>query len=172
MPLIAVLAVGSALALCVCLSVSTGRHPALRLGRCLAGFAVSIFWIMALADEVVNTLTVMAELLGLSDAIVGLTVFAIGNSTADLVADLSIATFSPIMAFSACFGGPMLNILLGIGLSGAYVTLTTGRAYPIEISSSLVTSEISLLTVLAITFGASPRRSPLTSPLADLLLPR
>lgn len=109
---------------------------------------------MALADEVVNSLTVMAELLGLSDAIVGLTVFAIGNSTADLVADLSIATFSPIMAFSACFGGPMLNILLGIGLSGAYVTLTTGRAYPIEISSSLVTSEISLLAILAITFGA------------------
>lgn len=111
---------------------------------------------MALADEVVSVLTVMAELLGLSDAIVGLTVFAIGNSTADLVADLSIATFSPIMAFSACFGGPMLNILLGIGLSGAYVTLASGKAYPVHISASLVTSVVGLLAILAVTFGPCP----------------
>jgi sodium/potassium/calcium exchanger 6 len=32
---------------------------------------------------------------------------------ADLIADISVAAFAPIMGFSACFGGPMLNILLG-----------------------------------------------------------
>jgi len=101
------------------------------------------------ADEVVSVLTVLGEIFGLSDAIIGLTIFAIGNSTADLVANLSIASFAPIMAFSgsfllsfssrrvflpkltlsfsyfsACFGGPMLNILLGVGFSGAFVTIS------------------------------------------------
>lgn len=41
------------------------------------------------------------------------TIFAVGNSLADLVANMSVAAFAPIMGFSACFGGPMLNILLG-----------------------------------------------------------
>ena len=35
--------------------------------------------------------------------------------------------FAPIMGFSACFGGPMVNILLGIGLSGSYIISQKGR---------------------------------------------
>ena len=56
----------------------------------------------------------MGEILGLSDAIIGLTsefgewqadlsVFAVGNSLADLVANVTVAQFAPAMAYAACF---------------------------------------------------------------------
>ncbi|KAK3062147.1 hypothetical protein LTR53_019496, partial [Teratosphaeriaceae sp. CCFEE 6253] len=61
----------------------------------------------------------------MSHAIMGLTIFAVGNSLGDLVADVTVARLGyPVMALSACFGGPMLNILLGIGLSGSWILIT------------------------------------------------
>ncbi len=54
---------------------------------------------------------------GLSDAILGVTVLAWGNSIGDLIADVAIAKAGfPRMGYSACFGGPLFNLLLGIGL--------------------------------------------------------
>lgn len=35
-----------------------------------------------------------------------LAVFAVGNSLADLVANVTVAQFAPAMAYAACFGGP------------------------------------------------------------------
>ena len=90
---------------------------------------------------------------GLSDAIIGITIFAMGNSLADLVANMSVAVFAPIMGFSACFGGPMLNILLGIGISGTYIIRQHPNAepYPLEFSTTLVITSLGLLTVLVAT---------------------
>ncbi|CAG8627356.1 2443_t:CDS:2, partial [Scutellospora calospora] len=49
------------------------------------------------------------------------------SSLGDFVANITIVkTGRPMMTISACFGSPMLNILLGIGLSGTYVTTKTG----------------------------------------------
>lgn len=56
----------------------------------------------------------VGEILALSDAIIGLTsewvfvtplteVFAVGNSLADLVANVTVAQFAPAMAYAACF---------------------------------------------------------------------
>ena len=51
---------------------------------------------------------------GLSDAILGLTVLAWGNSIGDLIADTAMAKRgNPRTGFSACFGGPLFNLLLG-----------------------------------------------------------
>ena len=51
---------------------------------------------------------------GLSDAILGLTVLAWGNSIGDLIADTAMAKRGhPRTGFSACFGGPLFNLLLG-----------------------------------------------------------
>ncbi len=55
------------------------------------GFIVAVVWIMAIADEVVNVLQTFGMIFGLSDAIIGLTIFAVGNSLADLVANMSVA---------------------------------------------------------------------------------
>ena len=55
------------------------------------------------------------------------------------------------MGFSACFGGPMLNILLGIGISGSYVISQTGHPYELKISTTLFVSSFGLLFLLAAT---------------------
>lgn len=99
----------------------------------------------------------LGHVFNLSDAILGLTIFAIGNSLGDLVANVTVARMGyPLMALSACFGGPMLNILLGIGLSGTYVTSITHRPVHIEMSNTLSLSGIALLVVLCSTLISVP----------------
>lgn len=127
----------------------------------LLGFLVAISWIATIATEVVSVLKTIGVILNISDSLLGLTVFAVGNSLGDLVADITVARLGyPVMALSACFGGPMLNILLGIGLGGLYMTLSPGKSspkhdemltrvpYEISISKVLVISGATLLFVL------------------------
>ncbi|KAJ5702852.1 Sodium/calcium exchanger membrane region [Penicillium malachiteum] len=133
----------------------------------LLGFFVAISWIATIATEVVSLLKTFGVILDISDSLLGLTVFAVGNSLGDLVADITVARLGyPVMALSACFGGPMLNILLGIGLGGMYMTLNGGKSrqrdeifasrdaspeqqpYEIAISKVLVISGATLLVVL------------------------
>ncbi|KAL8631650.1 hypothetical protein Q9189_002656 [Teloschistes chrysophthalmus] len=116
------------LSLCLLTLLLLTTHPTHppqphRYTLCFLGFLVAIAWISTIAGEVVGVLKALGVILGISDAILGLTVFAVGNSLGDLVADITVARLGfPVMALSACFGGPMLNILLGIGLSGLYMT--------------------------------------------------
>ncbi|KAF9267698.1 hypothetical protein L218DRAFT_919280 [Marasmius fiardii PR-910] len=133
-----------------------GDNPAFAMARCSMGFIVAIVWIMAIADEVVYVLQTFGFIFGLSDAIIGLTIFAVGNSLADLVANMSIAVFAPIMGFSACFGGPMLNILLGVGISGSYITSKTGAPYDLHFGTTLFVSTIGLLVLLTSTIIVVP----------------
>ncbi|KAJ5200211.1 Sodium/calcium exchanger membrane region [Penicillium cf. griseofulvum] len=131
----------------------------------LLGFFVAIAWIATIATEVVSLLKTMGVILNISDSLLGLTIFAVGNSLGDLVADITVARLGyPVMALSACFGGPMLNILLGIGLGGLYMTVNGGNQrnnkairdvtpvqvpYEIVISKVLVISGATLLVILA-----------------------
>lgn len=141
----------------------THRPRPYRIILSLAGFVVSIAWISAIASQVVGALKALAVILNMSHAIMGLTIFAVGNSLGDLVADVTVAKLGyPVMALSACFGGPMLNILLGVGLSGSYIMLTGAerrqhrhpkkglrfKSYHIEVSKTLVVSGITLLVTL------------------------
>lgn len=136
--------------------------PAWRTVLALLGFLVAISWIATIATEVVSLLKTLGVILNISDSLLGLTVFAVGNSLGDLVADITVARLGyPVMALSACFGGPMLNILLGIGLGGLYMTLHRGKpqrheqvvepagaSYEISISKVLIISGATLLVVL------------------------
>lgn len=139
------------------------RPPRWRTLLCFLGFAVSIAWISSIANEVVGVLKTLGVILNMSDAILGLTIFAVGNSLGDFVADITVARLGfPVMALSACFGGPMLNILLGIGISGCYITIKGSRSrhkkhpdrpitfkpYHIEVSTTLVISGATLLVTL------------------------
>lgn len=81
------------------------------------GFLVSVIWIYTIANEIVNLLTAFGVILNISNTILGLTFLAWGNSLSDLVADLFSAKRGfPDMGMSACFGGPLFNILLGVGI--------------------------------------------------------
>lgn len=128
------------------------QPPRFRYLLCFGGFIVAISWISTIAEEVVGILKAFGVIFGISDAILGLTIFAVGNSLGDLVADITIARLGfPVMALSACFGGPMLNILLGIGVSGLYMTIIKGDpVYHIEVSSTLVISAATLLLTLVV----------------------
>lgn len=144
-------------------STTPDREPTYRPVLCFLGFAVAIAWISTIANEVVGVLKAIGVVLNMSDAILGLTIFAVGNSLGDLVADITVAKLGyPVMALSACFGGPMLNILLGIGLGGMYMTIHNGqhrhhkhpdkpikyKPYELEVSTTLMISGITLLITL------------------------
>ncbi|KAK9481117.1 Sodium/calcium exchanger protein-domain-containing protein [Lipomyces japonicus] len=118
---------------------------------CFIGFIVSISWISAVAVEVVGLLKAFGIIFGISDAVLGLTVFALGNSLGDFISNITVAKMGyPMMAISACFGSPMLNILLGIGISGVLTLPRTASdgsvpSYHLDIAYSLVVTATSLL---------------------------
>lgn len=145
------------------MTTTPSKPPTYRHLFCFLGFVVAIAWISTIAGEVVGVLKAFGVILGISDAILGLTIFAVGNSLGDLVADTTVARLGyPVMALSACFGGPMLNILLGIGLSGMYMTIREGqhkhdkhpdrpvyyKPYQLEINPTLVISGVTLVVTL------------------------
>ncbi|EPQ29583.1 uncharacterized protein PFL1_02802 [Pseudozyma flocculosa PF-1] len=151
--------------------------------RCSMGFLVSVMWIMTIVDEVVSILQTVGLIVGISDAILGLTVFAVGNSLGDLVANVTIARLGhPVMAISACFAGPLLNLLLGIGISGTW--LLSGESskqpwshadldgiYLIDFSPTLLVSGLGLLMILVGTLVAVPMNGfYLTRPLGVALM--
>ncbi|KAI9759430.1 MAG: hypothetical protein M4579_002344 [Chaenotheca gracillima] len=158
----------SLLASFVCLGglmlvTTPAKPPKWRFLFCFLGFVVSITWISAIANEVVGVLKAIGVILGISDAILGLTIFAVGNSLGDLVADITVARLGyPVMALSAAFAGPQLNLMLGIGLSGLYLMIRDGlhkhdkhpdreikyKPYQIEVSSTLMISAATLLATL------------------------
>ncbi|KAL3244898.1 hypothetical protein MRX96_018487 [Rhipicephalus microplus] len=81
------------------------------------GFLVAVAWIYLLANEVLSLLKTFGIVVGLSDAFLGMTVLAWGNSIGDYISNLSVARQGyPRMAISACYGGPLLNLLLGFGI--------------------------------------------------------
>ena len=145
------------------LTTTPGNPPKWRPLLCFVGFAVSIAWISTVAGEVVGVLKTLGVILNISDAILGLTIFAVGNSLGDLVADITVARLGyPVMALSACFGGPMLNILLGIGISGLAMMVRTAdqkhhrhpqkqlkyKPYEIDVGRTLLVSGAVLLVTL------------------------
>ncbi|KAI9681632.1 MAG: hypothetical protein M1829_000830 [Trizodia sp. TS-e1964] len=166
----------SLLASLICLGIlvittSPSEPPRWRFLLCFVGFVVSISWISSIANEVVGVLKAVGVILGISDAILGLTIFAVGNSLGDLVADITVARLGfPVMALSACISSPLMNILLGIGVSGLYLTIRDGRnhhekhphkhikykPYEIVVSSTLIISAVALLFTLLVLLVAVP----------------
>lgn len=87
------------------------------------GFIVAVTWIYTISTEVINLLRALCLLFNLSNEIMGLTILAWGNCLLDIITNVSIASKGyPKMAVAACYGGPLMSTLLGIGLS-SFVTL-------------------------------------------------
>ncbi|KAF8426390.1 Sodium/calcium exchanger protein-domain-containing protein [Tirmania nivea] len=157
-PLLYALLVGFISLLLLQTLTSPNRPPKYRHLLCYLGFIVSISWISTIANEVVGVLKTIGVIFNISDAILGLTIFAMGNSLGDLVANITIAKLGfPVMALSACFGGPMLNILLGVGVSGMFIGWRrNGEGYKVEVSPTLVISAATLLITLVFLLVSVP----------------
>ncbi|CEP14885.1 hypothetical protein [Parasitella parasitica] len=149
------LVAGIALACYINKSTSGNEPPSWFWMLSFVGFFVALNWIFLLANEVVGLLQAIGQILSISEAIMGLTVFALGNSVGDFVANTAIAKMGfPTMAISACYAGPLLNMVLGVGISSSYQLWKTGGSYRLDIAPTIIVSSVGLLTVLMSTLVA------------------
>ncbi|KAK4034093.1 Sodium/calcium exchanger protein-domain-containing protein [Parachaetomium inaequale] len=152
-------------------TTTPSQKPKYHFLLCFLGFIISVAWISTIAGEVVGVLKAFGVILDISEAILGLTVFAVGNSLGDLVADVTVARLGyPVMALAACFGGPMLNILLGVGIGGAWMGISKAkkrqrqnpgselryRPYRIRVGGTLTVSAVTVLVTLVVLLVVVP----------------
>ena len=70
-----------------------------------------------LVGELVALLEYLGILSGISHEVLGMTVLAWGNSVGDLSTNVAMAKRGlSNMAMTACFAGPIINLLLSLGL--------------------------------------------------------
>ncbi|KAM3938135.1 mitochondrial sodium/calcium exchanger protein [Leptodactylus fuscus] len=111
------LLIGIPLSFVIFFTTKNGEAPKYHCIFSFMGFITSALWISATATEVVNLLRTFGVIFRLSNTVLGLTLLAWGNSIGDFVSDLTLARQGyPRMAFSACFGGIIFNVLIGVGL--------------------------------------------------------
>lgn len=119
--------------------------------RSVTGFVVGLLWIVWTVDHLLALLRSFGYIFHWSEAILGLTVFALGNSLGDVVTNLSIARLGhPLMALTACFASPLTNLLLGIGFSATWLSLIHPSLgpYDIKLTPGLIVSCTALLGML------------------------
>jgi sodium/potassium/calcium exchanger 6 len=95
----------------------------------LYGFFIAATWIDFIADKLVNLLDFLGIICRIPAPIMGLTILAWGNSMGDLSANLTMARKGLAnMAMTACFAGPVFNILMGLGLGFSRLFAATGES--------------------------------------------
>ncbi|EPX74830.1 sodium/calcium exchanger [Schizosaccharomyces octosporus yFS286] len=116
------------------------------------GFILGIVWISTIANEIVGILKTLGIVLKLNESALGMTVFAAGNSLSDFIADIMVSRSGfPEMAIGGVFGGPTLNILIGLGFACMYNSISNhGIASQIEIPNSLSITAYFLLACLVL----------------------
>lgn len=94
----------------------------------LFGFAVAATWIDTIADQLVHLLAFLGIVCRIPNVIMGVTILAWGNSMADLSANITMARKGLAnMAITACFAGPVFNILIGLGAGFSALLTKTGN---------------------------------------------
>lgn len=109
---------GIVLSLAIWFTTSDERSPRWWPLVAVWAFGVCIIWIYLIANELVDLLETFANIFGVSQQIIGLTVLAFGNSFGDLVADTTIARRGAfVTALAGVFTGPILNLLISVSLA-------------------------------------------------------
>lgn len=118
---------------------------------CIVGFVTGLMWIYIISSEIVATLKTLGHVLNISDSILGVTVFAFGNSVGDFATDYMIARlFYPSMAVGAAWCAPLINLYMTISISSFVVPSAKGQsAIAINYTPILATSILSLLVVVS-----------------------
>ena len=125
---------------------STGMALHISTPIALYGFVVAATWIDTIADALVSVLNFIGVILRIPAPVIGLTILAWGNSMADLSANATMARKGlGNMAMTACFAGPVFNILVGLGLGFGRLATSVEDTISVELSKSVVTGFLFLL---------------------------
>ncbi|TYZ57191.1 hypothetical protein PybrP1_011141 [[Pythium] brassicae (nom. inval.)] len=120
-------------------------------------FASCVCWIYAVANELMALLVAVGAITHASNSLLGLTVLSWGNSVGDLITNVSVARAGfPQMAIAGCFGGPVFNILLGLGVPTTYA-LARGQAVDLALDVHARVSLGFLVVSLAASFAVFRR---------------
>lgn len=86
------------------------------------------------ATELVALLSTISVIFSIPTQVMGLTIFALGNSVSDLISNTNLAQQGFVtMALSACFASPMLNLVLGVGLSVSWYAIVRGGGVDVKV---------------------------------------
>lgn len=120
------------LSILIFLTSSFDKAPRYKPAFVVLSFFTSIVWISMVADQLVSVLQSMGVILGIPEFVLGATVLAWGNSVGDLVADIVMAQKGfPGSALSAAWAGPMMNMLIGMGIG---LTVRCATVFPAYVS--------------------------------------
>ncbi|KAL6437559.1 hypothetical protein ACFW04_004181 [Cataglyphis niger] len=119
------LVVGTVIGTIVFLTTHVDHVPKYHNIFAFLGFFCAMVTVYLVATEVIAVLQCIGYACSISDAMLGITFLAWGNSIGDLISNVAIARRGfPRMGYAACFGGPMFNTLLGLGLTYGIITAT------------------------------------------------
>ncbi|KAJ9597482.1 hypothetical protein L9F63_011667 [Diploptera punctata] len=139
------------LSVSVALTSIQSRPPAYHSAFALMGFGSSVVTVYVVVKEVVGVLNAFGLIFSVSDATLGITLMALGNSVGDLVTTLSLAAVGlPRMAFAGCYGGPLLNVLLGLGLAltlKALINGISGKNYLVKVELGMFAGNVIMYLV-------------------------
>lgn len=143
------MAIGTVLAFAILMTSRRKRPPIYYPIFVFYAFFMSIVWIFVVADYLVSLLEAVGIALGINPGVLVLTFLAWGNSVGDLVADVSIARQGfPSMAVGACFGGPLLSLMVGIGASmTAKILFMEPGAHDIQFRCTSIIPEPSVMII-------------------------
>ncbi|KDO26542.1 hypothetical protein SPRG_07944 [Saprolegnia parasitica CBS 223.65] len=136
------------------------------MGFYALGFVACVAWIYGLAAELVSVLAAVGHITTLPPSVVGLTILSWGNSIGDWSTNVAIARGGcPEMALAGCFGGPVFNLLIGLGLPmllARLASMTSRTHVPWDVHCKvslgfLVLSLVSTLSVVALSRFQCPR---------------
>jgi sodium/potassium/calcium exchanger 6 len=95
----------------------------------LYGFMIAATWIDSIADQLVDLLNFLGIISHIPNSVMGLTILAWGNSMGDLSANVTMAKKGLAnMAMTACYAGPVFNILVGLGAGFTVLSRKTGES--------------------------------------------
>jgi len=116
----------------------------------LIGFISSILLIITTSSYLITFLKNIGVIFRISESLLGLTILALGNSTGDLISNLTLAELDlSVIGINACFGSPLLYILIGIGINGMIINIKDSKEYmKLTIDTNFKMSSLGLILML------------------------
>jgi len=147
--IVLVLVIDLLLALILWATSTTGREPKYIFVYVVVSWLFAMGWVFTISQEIVSLLQTFGVIVNVSEVIIGLTVLSFANSLADMTADTLIAKLGlGEMAITATAAGPLLNLLLGAGISCSFVTLTKQDPFELKLDKLILVGIIVLLMIL------------------------